>query len=444
MIMAAPEELFQDFADSEEATEHYGEHNRKREEVIEEKLRPLFDEFLRGEVDIVEFRNRNNGLNKQQPLWGFDGFVGGMHFNKLLKAAPDESELEEKLRDVIRPPENGPEAHETIDGFAEYTQRLKENDLDSDPFPKSTIFFLSYFWHIQQPDEWPLYYPTTEQYLKEQGLFEMEESYGASYVDFIETMDDLREKASTWLETPVAYQDVSNAIYWQKEWDESEIDEEETGGETDNADTFIDVDKPYLPPVVADLDEIAAGTDQAVNRYVPVDTNLAVVFEQKCASVFEMLGFDTEILGQGSGRNPDGIATAVRNDYAVIYDAKKREEGYRIGRDDRTIREYIEAHTRRLRDQGKQHIYFAIVSSSFRDTEESTLRDLRTNTDIDNIVLLKADVLQELLRMRLEEPYLNLDDVEWIFGNRPGEIQTEELENIVPEWRQSDSQFSVS
>ena len=157
-----------------------------------------------------------------------------------------------------------------------------------------------------------------------------------------------------------------------------------------------------------------------------------------------MLGFDTEVLGQGSGRNPDGIAVAARNDYAIIYDAKKREDGYRIGRDDRTIREYIETHTRRLRDQGKQHIYFAIVSSSFRDTEESTLRDLRTNTDIDNIVLLKAEVLQELLRMRLEEPYLNLDDVEWVFGNRPGEIQSEELENIVPEWRQSDSGFSVS
>jgi len=182
----------------------------------------------------------------------------------------------------------------------------------------------------------------------------------------------------------------------------------------------------------------------AVNRYAPVNTDLASVFEQKCAVLFGMLGFDTEMLGQRSGRNPDGIAVAARNDYAVIYDAKKRQDGYRIGRDDRTIREYIKTHTRRLRDQGKQHIYFAIVLSSFRDTEESTLSDLRTNTDIDNVVLLKADVVQELLRMRLEEPYLNLDDVEWVFGNCPGEIPSEELENIVPEWRQGDSIFSVS
>lgn len=442
--MTSPEEIFRDFTDSEEANDHYEEHNRKRDEVAEEELQPLIDDFRSGEVDVVEFRNRNNGLNKQHPLWGFDGFVGGMHFNKLLKAVPEESELREKLRNVIQPPENEADAHETIDAFAEYTQRLKENDLDSDPFPKSTIFFLSYFWHVQQSTDWPLYYPTTEQYLKEEGLFEMEESYGASYVDFIATMDDLREEASTWLEAPVEYRDISNAIYWHEELDESEIEEEGTSGGGEETETFVNGDKPYLPPVVADLDAVAAGRDEAVNQYAPADTDLPVIFERKCGILFKMLGFDTEVLGQGSGRNPDGIAEAVRNDYAVIYDAKKREEGYRIGRDDRTIREYIETHTRRLRDQGKRHIYFAIVSSSFRDTEESTLRDLRTNTDIDNIVLLKANVLQELLRMRLEEPYLNLDDVEWVFGNRPGEIQSEELENIVPEWRQSDSEFSVS
>ncbi len=223
--------------------------------------------------------------------------------------------------------------------------------------------------------------------------------------------------------------------------DDSEIEEEGRDGGTEETETFADFDKPYLPPVVADLDEVATGTDEAVNWYAPADTDFSVIFEQKCGTLFEMLGFDTEVLGQGSGRNPDGIAEAARSDYAVIYDAKKREDGYWIGRDDRTIREYIETHTRRLRDQGKRHIYFAIVSSSFRDTKESTLRDLRTNTDIDNIVLLNADGLQELLRMRLKEPYLNLDDVEWVFGNRPGEIQSEEFENIVPEWRQSDSKF---
>jgi hypothetical protein len=439
--MVAPEEVFQEFGDSEEAREHYRRHNEKRDEVAEEKLQPLIDDFESGDVDIAEFKSRIDGLNKRNPLWGFDGFIGQMHFNKLFNAAPDEVDFGDRLREAIQLPESVDEARERIDSFAEYTQRLKDNDIDSDPFPKSTIFFLSYFWHIQRPTEWPIFYPTSEQYLDDEGLLDTDEPYGTRYESFVETLDDLRGEAESWLESPVEYRDVANAIYWHEESDD-ETDEEETGGDTEE--TFVDVDKPYLPPVVADLDAVAAGTDEAVNRYASVDTDLSLIFERKLGVLFEMLGFDTEVLGQGSGRNPDGIAKAVRNDYAIIYDAKKRENnGYRIGRDDRTIREYIETHTRRLRDQGKRHIYFAIVSSSFRDTEESTLRDLRTSTDIDNIVLLKADVLQELLRIRLEEPYLNLDDVEWVFGNRPGEIQSEELENIVPEWRQDDNGFSV-
>ena len=442
--MVSPEGVFQEFAESEGAQEHYRKHNRKRDVVAEEKLRPLIAEFQSGDVDIVEFKSRIDGLNKRNQLWGFDGFIGQMHFNKLFNAAPDESDFGDRLREAIQPPESVDEAKAKIDSFAEYTQRLKDNDIDSDPFPKSTIFFLSYFWHIQQPTEWPIFYPTSEQYLDDEGLLDTDTPYGTRYASFVETLDNLRTEAESWLEGPVEYRDVANAIYRHEEWNESEMEEEEAGGGTEETEAFVSVDKPYLPPVVADLDEVAAGTDEAVNRYATADTDLPVIFERKCGVLFEMLGFDTEVLGQGSGRNPDGIAIAVRNDYAVIYDAKKREEGYRIGRDDRTIREYIETHTRRLRDQGKRHIYFVIVSSSFRDTEESTLRDLRTNTDIDNIVLLKADVLQELLRMRLEEPYLNLDDVEWVFGNRPGEIQSEELENIVPEWRQNDSGFSVS
>jgi hypothetical protein len=441
--MTGPESVFREFAESEEANQYYEEHNAKRDEVVETELQPLIEDFQDEHVDVIEFKSRVDGLNKRNPLWGFDGFVGQMQFNKLYNAAPDEGEFGDRLREAIQPPGGVGEARSKVDAFAEYTQQLKDNDIDSDPFPKSTIFFLSYFWHVQQPTEWPIFYPTSETYLGEQGLLDTNEQYGKRYESFVDVLDTLRAEARDVLESPVEYRDIANAIYWHEEWDESDTGEVETGGGGETAAVYTEADKPYLPPVVADLDEVAVGTDDVAERYASSDSDLAVIFEHKLGVLFEMLGFDTDVLGQGSGRNPDGIAQAVRNDYAVIYDAKKRESGYRIGRDDRTIREYIETHTRRLRDQGTRHIYFAIVSSSFRDTEESTLRDLRTTTDIDNVVLLTADVLQELLRMRLEEPYLNLDDLEWVFGNRPGEIQSEELENIVPEWRQGDG-FSMS
>lgn len=359
-----------------------------------------------------------------------------MQFNKLVGAAPHEEELADRVRDAIEPPTDRDEAREKMDSFAEHTQRLKDNDLDFDPFPKSTMFFLSYFWHIQQPTEWAIFYPTSERYLDDQGLLDTDEPYGTRYVSFVERLDDFRDEARQWLDEPVEYRDVANAIYWHEEY---ESDGEDGGDDTSaELSVYTDSENPYLPAVIADLDEVAAGTETATDRYADHDTDLGTIFERKCGHLFRMLGFDTEMLGQGTGRNPDGIAVAVRNDYAVIYDAKKRENGYRLGRDDRAIREYIETHTRRLRDQGKRHIYFAVISSKFPNVDESALRDLRTSTDIDNVVLLTADVLQELLSLRLREPYLNLDDVEQVFANRSGSIQPEELENIVPEWRQED------
>lgn len=437
--MTTPEEIFTEFSNSERAQSHYKEHDSKRDEVAEEELQPLIEEFQSREIHIAEFRSRVDGLNKRNQLWGFDGFVGQMHFNKLVNAAPDKTAFGDELRNAIQPPETNEEAREKINSFAELTQKYKENDLDSDPFPKSTVFFLSYFWHIQDRTGWPIFYPTSEQYLEEEGLLDTDQPYGGMYVSFVEAMDSLLEKAEDNTELS-EYRDIANAIYYHEERLE---DGTGRGEDEEEKIWYPDEDRAYLPPAVTDLDEIASGTEEANERYAPVDSDLATIFERKCATIFKMLGFDTEVMGQGSGRNPDGIATAVRNDYAIIYDAKKRQNGYRIGRDDRTIREYIETHTRRLRDQGKKSIYFAIISSSFRDVDESNLREVRISTDIDNIVLLQADLMQELLRLRLDEPYLNLDDIEWIFSNRQGEVQSEELENIIPDWRQSQEIFTL-
>lgn len=56
-MSAAPETIFQEFASDVKAHEYYEEHNRQRNEVSEEKLRPLIEDFQRGDVDIVEFKS---------------------------------------------------------------------------------------------------------------------------------------------------------------------------------------------------------------------------------------------------------------------------------------------------------------------------------------------------------------------------------------------------
>lgn len=433
--MAEPSEVFLEFQQSKEAQSFYEEHNRKRDEEMSEELQPLINEFLTEQIGLEEFQSRVDAINKPSSLWGFDGFIGQMHFNQLVLSAPDNAAFAEDLRHAISLPSGLDDAANKIDKQADLAREHRDNNLDSEPAIKPTMFFLSYFWHIQDHEKWPIFYPTTERYLQETDLFVEGNSYGETYVNFVQTLDDLRETAAELWEETIVYRNIANAIYWyreRREDEEAEVEVEE-GSTATNSVESMDM---FLPPIASDLVDVAANSDNAQERYDANDSALANVFEEKLGHVFRMLGFDTEELGQGSGREPDGIAVAVRNNYSVIYDAKMRQNGYNIGRDDRAIREYIEKHTRKLRDQGEQNIYFAIISSSFPDPDESVLQDLVTNTDIDNIVLIKADVLADMIKMRLQEPYLNLDDLQTVFGNRSGLIHHEELQNIVPEWRE--------
>ena len=432
--MPDPREVFAEFYDSEDAQSYYVEHDSKRDRETSEELQPLIDEFLEERIDVEEFKSRVDGINKPNSAWGFNGFNGQMHFNQLMLSASDRDAFGAEIRQAITLPDHLQEARDKIDDQADLAREHRDNNLDSEPAIKPTMFFLSYFWHIQAYEEWPIFYPITEQYLQDNNLFEDGHSYGETYTNFVQTLDDLREIAAEVREEPVVYRDVSNAIYWYRERlgeeEDSELEEPVTIT-TPSASSNL-----FLPPVVADLVEVAENSDEAQEKYDANDSALANIFEDKLGHTFRMLGFDTEELGQGSGREPDGIAIAVRNNYAVIYDAKMRQNGYSIGRDDRAIREYIEKHTRKLRDQGQQNIYFTIISSDFPDPDESVLQDLVTNTDIDNIVLLRAEILEDMIKMRLKEPYLNLDDLQAVFGNRSGLIHREELQNIVPEWRE--------
>lgn len=436
--MSSPEQLFNEFLDSERAQSRYVERNERRDHVREEYLLPLLDEFLNGEIELEEFKPRNDGLNKEHPLWGFDGFNGQMHFNQLTNAAPDTTAFADQLREMLRVPESRAATAETISELAELAKEYRANSLDSEPRYKPSMFFLSYFWHIQSPTEYPIFYKTTEDYLEEQDLFVQDGDYGRDYVEFIEVMDELISIATDSTDEDWDYRDVSNAIYWERrlrpEWEE-ETERGGTGAGGDDQLLSGESMSPFLPPVVSDLAAVANRDEDAEARYEGAGQDLAVVFEQKLHHMFRMLGFDVQELGQGSGRQPDGIATAVRNNYAVIYDAKVRQDGYSIATDDRAIRDYIETHARQLRDQGIQQIYFAIISSSFSDPDTGTLRDIRETTEVENIVLLSGELLEKLLILRLREPYLNLDDLRNVFGTRDGIFHHEELNNVLPEWR---------
>ncbi|GAH58665.1 unnamed protein product, partial [marine sediment metagenome] len=127
-----------------------------------------------------------------------------------------------------------------------------------------------------------------------------------------------------------------------------------------------------------------------------------------------------KLLGQGQGRVPDGLAIARDESYAIIWDAKIRNNSYSMGTDDRTIREYIHTQSRDLkRRHSLRNIYYLIVSSCFSDDFDDSIRSIKMETNVNEVCLVEADALVEMVDAKLRSPLfiaLGSDGIQQLFA----------------------------
>jgi hypothetical protein len=111
------------------------------------------------------------------------------------------------------------------------------------------------------------------------------------------------------------------------------------------------------------------------------------------------------LLGQGKGRVPDGLAIANDYSYAIIWDAKVREDKYSMGTDDRTIREYITTQSRELKRKNHfRNIYYVIISNKFSEDYDEAIRSIKMETDVSEVVLAEAEALIAMVDAKLRAP----------------------------------------
>lgn len=172
------------------------------------------------------------------------------------------------------------------------------------------------------------------------------------------------------------------------------------------------------PPILQNLKRLSFGEGAAKE------------FEGKCRMVFQMLGYETQELGQGAGRNPDGIARDRRNRFAIIYDAKARREHYTPGTDDRQFIEYIRAHKDALMSSGIELITFLVISSRFGEMRKNFLDRIRLETGV-SVALITAENLLRVNSFKSTIPELN-DGVKLkqLFATE-GEISKERIEKLL-------------
>ncbi|HET6256232.1 MAG TPA: hypothetical protein VFE32_19295 [Puia sp.] len=149
----------------------------------------------------------------------------------------------------------------------------------------------------------------------------------------------------------------------------------------------------YIPPVIQDFLELSTNDEKSLE------------FEKETNLIFKMLGFEVDELGQGTGRNPDGIAKENQYRYAILLDSKSRKSSYIFGTEDRKFIEYINKYSELLSKGGYTKQYLLLVSSRFDSVSAISLKNIKIETGI-TTSLLEARLLLKMLAIKIQAPRL--------------------------------------
>lgn len=380
----------------------------RRSAIIE--LQKFINNFQEDSINIYEFKTNIDSFNKRNNLWGFTATKGQMFFNQLVKNSEvNIGQLTDLLKNCINQPINLEDTLSKITKLEKYCTEIysKAKDKRKVPNPGSVSYFLSYFWQIQNAEKWPILYTSLINAYTELEIWEETNSQVKAYQYFFNLNEEIKNILSDYTGVKKTNWDAEHA-FWNfkgnpnkpnesvpkkeiKSVIEIEVEKEKTI--TVNA-SFELLD--YLIPKVAKLIELGQDTEKSSSLK-------GSAYEKLVAEIFKQLDFEVEMLGQGSGRNPDAILRHREENTAFIVDAKAYSNGYSLGIDDRAIKEYINHYCPRLQKEGYKKIGFIIVSNSFKSNFDSFMNEITWNTDIKRFILLTSEALLYLLAYKTKD-----------------------------------------
>ena len=405
-----------------------------RGNIIEKKLKPLLQDFFDGKVQILEFKSKIDSINKRQRFFGFDGFNGQMFFNMVVNAVQevgDINECIEELKSVFSLPANENAASSRLKTFKCYVNRLGDawvnagNTRHKRPKPGSIPFFVSYFWQILDRDVWPVYYPSVVQVMTELNLWQPSGDNAKDFIDYKKINEALIDLFSRHSGSQYNFYKVERVFWFKSENQDQAVSEQGKKKDDDKkSKKLVETDllpQSYIPPIIEIIPQIALNGEDVKKAAKNSGISLEKAFEEHVEAAFKIMGFETRLLGQGKGRVPDGIAESADDSYAIIWDSKARSSGYSMGTDDRKIRDYITTESKAIKKRKKiDNIYFMIISSSFADDFDDTIRSIKMETGVNAVLLLEAEALVEMVDVKLRNPLqitLGSDGIQYLFSS---------------------------
>ncbi len=376
------------------------------------ELKTIIENFLEKKVDLTSFKTTlDSALKRNRGVWGFSGFSGQMFFNMLFNSAEDTDKLTQLLITTIKIPKDVDEAKEKIRLLEEFVLEIQEivEVRSKAPNTGHIPFFLSFLWQIQDIETFPAYYKKSIVKLDELGVLEnlWEKEIDECYEQFYHVTFEYKSYIESKQKTNLTLYDIEHMFYHYGEENEErakEIIPKEKG----RLESSYELE--FVGLYFGNLEQLSRSEDRKDVK----------IFEKKIGKLFEIMGFEVIYLGQGAGREPDGVAFAVRERYCVIFDAKCRSNFYSIGTDYRAITEYIKNKKYKYGMQYEK-FYFVLVSSEFKENENKKIKLVKRDSAVHSVIMITAANLLKLLNQKFKLNF-NLDYIETNFFMSDGII----------------------
>jgi hypothetical protein len=434
--------------------------DQHRLEVIPD-LKRLNEKFINGSSTVEEFRAHIEEINRKNLLWGFQGLNGQTFFNAIAKSSVEtnlHAELNNLFKETLPSPVNTDFAVNNIRTFSKFVLSLARgaSDLLNVPRMGAIPYFLSYFWQIQKPEVWPIYYTSMVGELNSLGIWSPSGDIALNYGEFCGLNDDLLDLIETRANRKIKLWDLEHAFYHSAVLRDSQVVREPPAPVESPAEKpVVEAPRPnlredtptvrmrrktgqtshlekktgsaprieakpvkeeahpsysdsYIPPVIALLPALSVNDTQAAAQCAASGKTVEKVFEERLESLFRMLGYEIHSVERGHGRGPSAIAACSEHHYAIIYDARISRQGYALESEADQLRDYIIKTGDKLYKQSFRTIYYMVVSSGFSGEYDSATRSLKIETGVNEVILAEVKALLQLLEQKMRDPAITL------------------------------------
>lgn len=175
-------------------TQWLNEHLARRQEIQGELLELLY-QYLEDGIDTEAFRSTFDTRTRTDWVgFGLKGLSGAMFLNKLVKHIPDTGAVTRHLRAALPAPidvEGGRQQMQTLLGWLEEVINSGQSERRQIQ-PGRTPFFVSAWWHLQNIEDWPIFYESARKAFRMTGIYAPGKELLDRYFDFRNVSLDLR------------------------------------------------------------------------------------------------------------------------------------------------------------------------------------------------------------------------------------------------------------